>query len=90
MTNNGSLENHGDPWQLVRELQRQLAQVNASKASTEKLLAESRKRNQELEKMVEDSKGLADKVANLEAELSITKAELQVTSILAQEGNTSD
>ncbi|ORY98051.1 P-loop containing nucleoside triphosphate hydrolase protein [Syncephalastrum racemosum] len=86
----GPVENHGDPWQLVRELQRQLAQVNASKASTEKLLAESRRRNQELEKIVEDNKGLADKVANLEAELSITKAELQVTSILAQEGNTSD
>ncbi|KAI8146305.1 P-loop containing nucleoside triphosphate hydrolase protein [Fennellomyces sp. T-0311] len=77
------------PWQVVNELRRELAQVKASKASTEKLLADSQQRVRELERVAEENKSLVEQVAHLEAELSITKAELQVTMVLAQEsGNT--
>ncbi|KAI9311304.1 P-loop containing nucleoside triphosphate hydrolase protein [Dichotomocladium elegans] len=78
-----------NPWDIVRELRRELAQVKASKASTEKLLADSQQRIKELEIAVEDHKSLIDQVAHLEAELSITRAELQMTTVLVHESSTS-
>lgn len=80
---------NGNPWQTIRDLRRELAQVRSSKASTDRMLADSLQRINELEQTVEEQKGLVERVAHLEAELSITRAELQMTTALAHETNPS-
>ncbi|KAI7875317.1 kinesin-domain-containing protein [Lichtheimia hyalospora FSU 10163] len=80
---------NGNPWQTIRDLRRELAQVRSSKASTDRMLADSLQRINELEHTVEEQKGLVERVAHLEAELSITRAELQMTTALAHETNPS-
>lgn len=64
-----------DPWATIRKLQRELAQSQSSKANTERLLADSQQRVKELEDALDEQKELVDRVAHLEAELSVTKAD---------------
>ncbi|KAF7731880.1 hypothetical protein EC973_007711 [Apophysomyces ossiformis] len=73
-----------DPWKLVRNLKRELEQVTAQKTSAESQCAVMQTRIESLEKEIGQYKGLVDKVAHLEAELSVTKAELQVTSLMSK------
>ncbi|KAL0095452.1 P-loop containing nucleoside triphosphate hydrolase protein [Phycomyces blakesleeanus] len=76
---------HQDPWLLVRDLRKRLEETNLERQSLERQLGESKEYIRNLEIEVAQKKSLSDKVAHLEAELSITKAELQVTTILARE-----
>ncbi|KAG0186859.1 hypothetical protein DFQ28_007200 [Apophysomyces sp. BC1034] len=73
-----------DSWKLVRDLRRELEQVTADKTSVETQCAMMQTRIKSLEKEIGRYKGLVDKVAQLEAELSVSKAELQLTTLLAK------
>ncbi|CAO3592302.1 unnamed protein product [Absidia cylindrospora] len=85
--NNGSTnEEEGDnPWVLVRELRRQIHELRQSNEQLQHQLTMKHQRLQHLESDTSNQKGLLDKVARLEAELSVTKAELELTSLMAKE-----
>ncbi|KAI8067534.1 hypothetical protein BC940DRAFT_54175 [Gongronella butleri] len=74
-----------DPWVLVRELRREVQEL---KLQNEQLRRQVRAQEDELDAISSqksDHQALVDKVAQLEAELSVTKAELEVTSMMAKE-----
>ncbi|KAI8341784.1 P-loop containing nucleoside triphosphate hydrolase protein [Chlamydoabsidia padenii] len=79
-----------DPWVLVRDLRRQIHELRQSNEQLQQQLTIKQQRLQQLEADTSHPKGLVDKVARLEAELSVTKAELELTSLIAKEAQDND
>jgi uncharacterized protein involved in exopolysaccharide biosynthesis len=79
-----------DPWVLVRDLRRQIHELRQNNDQLQQQLNIKHQRLQQLESETNHQKGLMDKVARLEAELSVTKAELELTSLMAKEAQESN
>ena len=73
------LDENDDPWKVISQLRQDFDTLTADK---ENQLGQ-------LKSVMEETKGLPDEIAQLEAELNITKAELQVTQLLVNEASSS-
>lgn len=79
-----------DPWVLVKDLRRQIHELRQNNDQLQQQLNIKHQRLLQLESETNHQKGLMDKVARLEAELSVTKAELELTSLMAKEAQESN
>ncbi|KAI8644095.1 P-loop containing nucleoside triphosphate hydrolase protein [Parasitella parasitica] len=70
-------DENDDPWRVISRLRQEFDTLTADKDNQLK----------QLKSAMEETKGLPDEIAHLEAELNITRAELQVTQLLVNEAS---
>ncbi|CAO3618585.1 unnamed protein product [Cunninghamella blakesleeana] len=80
-----SHNNNNDPWNLVKELRKQVYELKQNNEELKTQMDIQQQKLKQLELESDNQKILVERVAQLEAELSVTKAELEVTSLLAKE-----
>ncbi|CAO3610004.1 unnamed protein product [Mucor fragilis] len=73
-------DEHDDPWRVISQLRQEFDTLAADKDT----------QLGQLKCVMEETRSLPDEIAQLEAELNITRAELQVTQLLVNEASSSN